>query len=463
MAIGIKICSLLSDLLVVLLVVAVTLERGACSSFNRSSFPDGFIFGTSSSSYQSEGAAMEGGKGPSIWDTFTHAHSDGSLSEGINKEVVEFYNNLINELISNGLQPLVTIFHWDLPQALEDKYGGFLSNRIIEDYVDYAEVCFKEFGDRVKHWITFNEPWSFCSFGYASGTSAPGRCSPWAGNCTAGDSGREPYTVCHNQLLAHASAVKVYKNKYQGTQKGKIGITLVSHWFIPYSDSKPDQDAAQRSLDFMYGWFMDPLTRGDYPFSMKAIVGNRLPKFTEQQSELIKGSYDFIGLNYYTTNYAYSVPPSNGLHTSYTTDSQANTTGVRNGIPLGPQAASAWLYIYPPGIRDLLLYTKTRYDNPVIYITENGVDEFNIPSLPLKLALKDDIRVSFHQKHILNIYKAIREGVNLKGYFVWSFMDDFEWGGGYIYRFGLVFVDYNDGLKRCRKKSARWFHRFLNK
>ncbi|XP_020111669.1 beta-glucosidase 12-like isoform X2 [Ananas comosus] len=327
MAIGIKICSLLSDLLVVLLVVAVTLERGACSSFNRSSFPDGFIFGTSSSSYQSEGAAMEGGKGPSIWDTFTHAHSDGSLSEGINKEVVEFYNNLINELISNGLQPLVTIFHWDLPQALEDKYGGFLSNRIIEDYVDYAEVCFKEFGDRVKHWITFNEPWSFCSFGYASGTSAPGRCSPWAGNCTAGDSGREPYTVCHNQLLAHASAVKVYKNKYQGTQKGKIGITLVSHWFIPYSDSKPDQDAAQRSLDFMYGWFMDPLTRGDYPFSMKAIVGNRLPKFTEQQSELIKGSYDFIGLNYYTTNYAYSVPPSNGLHTSYTTDSQANTTG----------------------------------------------------------------------------------------------------------------------------------------
>ncbi|TVU15612.1 hypothetical protein EJB05_39142, partial [Eragrostis curvula] len=394
-------------------------------SISRRSFPEGFIFGTASAAYQYEGGAMDGGKGPSIWDSFTHQHPgmcsslstsyfyasnkiddrsngdvavdsyhlykmccavlslryskfpnlmpDGSLSGGINREGVRYYNSLIDELLSKGLRPFVTLFHWDSPQALEDKYGGFLSPNIINDYKDYAEVCFREFGDRVKYWITFNEPWSFCAAGYASGTYAPGRCSPWEqGKCKAGDSGREPYTVCHHQLLAHAETVRLYKKKYQAVQKGKIGVSLVSHWFVPFSRSKSNDDAVRRALDFMLGWFMDPLVRGDYPLSMKRLVGNRLPQLTKEQSKLVKGAFDFIGLNYYTSYYVDNLPPSNGLNISYNTDSRANLTGVRNGVAIGPQAASPWLYIYPRGFQELLLYIKENYGNPTIYITENG-------------------------------------------------------------------------------------------
>ncbi|KAG0526256.1 hypothetical protein BDA96_06G130200 [Sorghum bicolor] len=476
---------------------------------SRRSFPEGFIFGASSASYQYEGGVMEGGRGPSIWDTFTHQHPDkiidrsngdvaidsyhlykedvrllkdmgmdayrfsiswtrilpnGSLSGGINREGIRYYNNLINELMSKGLQPFVTLFHWDSPQALEDKYGGFLSPNMINDYKDYAEVCFKEFGDRVKHWITFNEPAQFCSIGYASGIGAPGRCSPWEqGKCSAGDSGREPYTVCHHQLLAHGEAVRLYKEKYQAVQRGKIGVTLVSLWFLPLSPSKSNEDAVTRALDFMLGWFMDPLVGGDYPLSMRRLVGNRLPRFTKEQSKLLKGAFDFIGLNYYTTYYAASLPPSsNGLYSS-NTDNQANLSGIRNGVPIGPQAASSWLFMYPQGFRELLLYMKKNYGNPAIYITENGFDEANNKSLPLQEALKDDTRIEYHHKHLLALLSAIRDGANVKAYFAWSLMDNFEWVNGYTVRFGLNYVDYNDGLKRYPKNSAHWFKAFLQK
>uniref|UniRef100_A0ACD5USF2 Uncharacterized protein n=1 Tax=Avena sativa TaxID=4498 RepID=A0ACD5USF2_AVESA len=229
--------------------------------------------------------------------SWTRILPDGTLRGGVNKEGITYYNNLINELLSKGLQPFVTLFHWDSPQALEDTYSGFLNPNIINDYKDYAEVCFTEFGDRVKHWITINEPWSFSVASYAMGVFAPGRCSPWElGKCSTGDSGREPYTVGHHQLLAHAAAAKLYKQKYQAVQKGKVGITLVSNWF------------------------MDPLTRGVYPRSMRTLVGSRLPQFTKEQSKMVKGSFDFIGINYYTANYADNLPPSNGLNISYNTD-----------------------------------------------------------------------------------------------------------------------------------------------
>ncbi|CAJ1933299.1 unnamed protein product [Sphenostylis stenocarpa] len=292
---------------------------------NRNSFPPGFILGTTSSAYQYEGAANEGGRGPSIWDTFTHKFSDriedrnngdvavdsyhhykvlpiqsffflcslsvvitnekkmlivknmnldayrfsiswsrivpnGKLSGGINQEGIHNYNNLINELVANGLQPFVTLFHWDLPQALEDIYGGFLSPRIVKDFQDYAELCFKEFGDRVKNWITLNEPWSFSHKGYATGTMGPGRCSSWSNpNCYGGDSGTEPYLVTHHQLLAHAAAVNLYKTKYQQTfQNGVIGIALYSIWYEPLSKSKLDRKATERAIDFLFGWVIVP-------------------------------------------------------------------------------------------------------------------------------------------------------------------------------------------------------------
>ncbi|XP_039120839.1 beta-glucosidase 12-like isoform X2 [Dioscorea cayenensis subsp. rotundata] len=394
--------------------------------------------------------------------SWTRILPNGSLSGGINKEGVNYYNNLINELISNGLKPFVTLFHWDSPQALEDKYGGFLSENIVADFQDYAEVCFKEFGDRVKHWITFNEPWSYSAGGYANGTEAPGRCSSYESeHCTAGDSGTEPYIVAHHQLLAHAAAVAMYRLNYQADQKGKIGITLNSNWFIPFSKSILDIAAAKRSLDFMYGWFMDPLVFGDYPFSMRAYVGNRLPKFTEEQSKLVQGSFDFIGLNYYTSNYAQNIPFSKTVNISYSTDIHAQQSGDRNGVLIGPKAASDWLYVYPPGIRNLLLYTKMKYKNPVIYITENGVDEYNNATLSLEEALKDDMRIDFYNKHLFFVNMAIKEGVDVRGYFAWSLLDNFEWTNGYTVRFGINYVDYKDGLKRYPKSSTKWFTKFL--
>lgn len=386
----------------------------------------------------------------------------GKLSKGVNRKGVRYYNNLIDELVSNGLQPFVTLFHWDLPQALEDEYGGFMSPRIVDDFRDYADLCYKEFGDRVKHWITLNEPWSYSVGGYVNGILAPGRCSAWMQlNCTGGDASTEPYLVAHHQLLAHAAAVRIYKQKYQAKQKGMIGITLNSHWFVPYSNATHHRNAAKRAVDFMFGWFMDPLTYGDYPHSMKSLVGNRLPKFSKEQSMIVKGSFDFLGLNYYTANYASYLPYSNNLTISYYTDSRANLSTARNGIPIGPMAASNWLYVYPRGIHDILLYTKKTYNNPLIYITENGIDEVNNKTLSLEEALIDNMRIDYYYRHLSFLREAIRDGVNVKGYFAWSLLDNFEWNNGYTVRFGINFVDYNDGLKRYPKLSASWFKIFL--
>ncbi|XP_062083938.1 beta-glucosidase 13-like [Humulus lupulus] len=482
------------------------------ASLNRTSFPTGFLFGTASSAYQYEGAAKEGGKGPSIWDTYTHKHSDkikggsngdvavdayhrykedvkimkemgmdayrfsiswprllpsGKLSGGVNKEGIKYYNNLINELIANGLKPFVTLFHWDLPQALEDEYGGFLSPHIVHHFKEYSELCFKEFGDRVKHWITFNEPIAYSVVGYATGMFPPGRCSEWQHlNCTAGNSGTEPYLVTHHQLLAHAASARLYMNKYQGSQKGVVGITLVALWIVPYSEAKHHKNAALRALDFAYGWFMDPLTNGDYPQSMRSLVGNRLPKFSKLQSMNLKGSFDFIGLNYYSSNYASYAPQHNTTveNSSYLTDSWASLSPERNGVPIGPtpNGTANAIYVYPRGIRDILLYTKRKYHNLLIYITENGIDEFNDPNLSLEEALIDHQRIDYHYRHLYYLQKAINDdGVNVKGYFAWSFLDNFEWTLGYTVRFGINYVDYNDGLRRHPKLSAHWFKNFL--
>ncbi|KAI3872508.1 hypothetical protein MKX03_004571 [Papaver bracteatum] len=482
------------------------------SSFthNRTSFPTGFIFGTASSSYQYEGAASKDGRGPSIWDTWTHKFpekiSDGSngdvavdsyhrykedvgimkeigldayrfsiswsrllpngtLSGGVNERGITYYNNLINELLSRGVQPFVTLFHWDLPQPLEDEYGGFLSPRIMDDFKDYAELCYKEFGDRVKHWITFNEPWTYSTIAYAVGQFAPGRCSKWVANCTLGNSGNEPYIVAHHHILAHAVAANLYKNNYKITQKGNIGITLGSNWMVPISSSKLNQDASFRALDFMYGWFMNPLTHGKYPQSMRSMVGDRLPKFSKDELKLVKGSCDFIGVNYYTTNCVEHVPSTENTNVipSYTNDTQTKLTTQRNGIPIGAKSGSPWLYVYPQGFRKLLHYTKRKYKNPIIYITENGISESNYPNLSPEEALKDDLRIMYFDHHLFYLQKAIKEGVDVRGYFAWSLLDNFEWSSGYTVRFGINYVDYKNGLKRYPKSSATWFKNFLKK
>ncbi|KAG9456713.1 hypothetical protein H6P81_001221 [Aristolochia fimbriata] len=503
-----KLNSLLLFLLSLLLVpydIAAS-AQGNHTSLNRASFPAGFVFGTASAAYQFEGAANEGGKGPSLWDSYTHTHPEriqdgssgdiavdsyhrykgdvklmkemgldayrfsvswprilphGDLRGGVNEEGIRYYNNLIDELLANGQVPFVTLFHWDTPEALEKAYGGFLSSKIAKDFRDYADVCFKAFGDRVKHWITLNEPWTYSMGGYDIGNLAPGRCSPWFANCTGGDSSTEPYIVAHNLLLAHAAAFKRYKTKYQASQKGLIGITLLSHWYLPMSKSSSDAKAAERAVDFMFGWFMDPLLHGYYPHTMRNLAGDRLPKFNQRESQMLRGSFDFIGLNYYTTYYASEAGVSNTIYKSYSTDSHVNTSGVRNGVPIGPQAATGWLYVYPPGIRDLLMYIKRRYNNPLIYITENGRSESNDETLTLEQALQDQPRIDFYDGHLSYLSEAIRGGANVKGYFAWSLLDNFEWASGYTVRFGINYVDYKNGLKRHRKQSSYWFEKFL--
>ncbi|KAL5762792.1 hypothetical protein ACOSP7_019056 [Xanthoceras sorbifolium] len=473
---------------------------------NRSSFPAGFIFGAGSSAYQYEGAALIDGRKPSIWDTFTREqpekildHSNGNVADnfynryeedialmkeigldsfrfsiswprifpqgkisgGVNQEGVDFYNYLINQLKSNGIEPFVTLFHWDLPQALEDEYGGFLSPKVVEDFREYVEFCFKEFGDRVKHWVTVNEPNLFSSTGYAIGNEAPGRCSNYIGNCSEGNSATEPYIAAHNLILCHANAVKLYRQNYQATQNGVIGISIYTFWTVPKYDTVASSKAAYRAIDFMFGWIFHPITYGNYPKIMRSLVGDRLPRFTKSESEMVKGSIDFLGVNYYTTFYADDLTSYSTVNLSYTTDNHVNLTSEKNGIPIGQSTGSWWLYIYPQGIREILLYIKRKYNPPAIYITENGIGDVNSSSWPINKALNDSLRIKYHSLHLSYLLEAIREGVHVRGYYAWSFLDNFEWDSGYTYRFGITFVDYKDKLKRYLKNSALWFKTFL--
>ncbi|XP_065872019.1 beta-glucosidase 16-like [Euphorbia lathyris] len=379
---------------------------------------------------------------------------NGALSGGVNQEGINYYNNLINELISNGIQPLVTLFHWDLPQMLEDQYQGFLGSKIIDDFRDYADLCFSKFGDRVKLWATLNEPLVYI-MGYSNGVFAPGRCSDRS-KCTTGDSSTEPYIVGHNLIRAHGCAAKLYKEKYQITQKGQIGLTLNTIWMVPYSDSNEDKIAAAREMNFQFGWFMNPLYNGSYPTDMLVNVGKRLPKFTEEESKMVKGSYDFISVNYYTARYAAAIPcPTQNL--DYNTDDCVNVTQERNGIPIGPAEKGSWINFYPKGLEDYLVYIKEKYNDPILYVTENGVFDPNV----MKDVLNDQSRIQFIQSHLIHIQNAIRAGAKVKGYMMWTFLDDFEWSGGYGDRPGMVHVDFNNGFKRTLKQSALWYKTFL--
>ncbi|KAG5551597.1 hypothetical protein RHGRI_009867 [Rhododendron griersonianum] len=500
---------------------------------HRASFIDNFVFGAASAAFQSEGATKEGGRGPSIWDDFTKRWpgriADGSngntaidfyrqfkedvkimkkmgleafrfsiswsrilpcgqLNLGINKEGIRFYNELIDELIANGITPFVTLFHWDVPQALEDAYGGFLSSKIVDDFCDYVDLCFWEFGDRVKHWITLNEPFTFSNFGYVTGVHAPGRGTTAATPLTSstedstwsfepshrsntitpsepfdnGNPAIEPYIVTHNLLLAHAAAVDLYRKKYQACQKGLIGITNVITWMEPYTNSKIDIDATERALDFMLGWFLDPIVYGRYPQSMRKLVGSRLPEFSDTESEKLKGSFDFLGINYYTAQYVADAPHSFVGKLSYTTDPRVKYTGVRHGIPIGPLSSNGWIYVYPQGIYETMMYIKKKYKNPIIYITENGYgDESNLKDRFTE-ARVDKMRTNYLIDHLRCLREAIDDGVKVKGYFVWSLFDDFEWNFGYTNRFGLIYIEFRDeNFTRYPKGSAIWYMNFL--
>ncbi|PQQ17364.1 hypothetical protein Pyn_06696 [Prunus yedoensis var. nudiflora] len=294
------------------------------------------------------------------------------------------------------------------------------------DFNDYSELCIKFFGDRVKNWITINEPLITAKFGYDIGVDPPAKCSvQTAYPCSVGgNSATEPYIVAHNILLAHAAAVKLYRDKFQRKQGGQIGISLVGQYVEPYSDSAEDKAAANRILDFELGWHVEPLVYGANPRSMRQLVKTRLPNFTEKEMMMVKRSFDFISINYYTSRYGKNEPASPGIPISYRNDQLASSWIKR----------SKFLYSYPQGLQKLLEFIKKEYRDPNIYITENGITEKRDDKLRLDEALKDPHRIQCILQHLYQI----KSGVNVRGYFHWALFDDLEWGDDYTTRFGFI-------------------------
>ncbi len=446
-------------------------------------FPKHFTWGTATASYQIEGAWQEGGKGLSIWDAFSH--SPGKIAHGhtgdttcdhyhrfrediammkamglkayrfsiawpriqplgygkANHEGIRFYSELVDELLANDITPWVTLYHWDLPLALQLEMDGWLNPKLAERFQEYADICFSHFGDRVKHWITFNEPWVTAILGYGQGVFAPGRIS-----------NSEPYQAAHTMLRSHALAVQTYRERY-GAQNGRIGITNNCDWREPLTDSAADRQAAQRALEFFLSWFSDPIYFGDYPAVMRERVADRLPRFSDHDRFLLKGSVDFFGLNHYTTMYAADATGQDISQEVYGNGGLSADQEVQLSVDPGWEKTDMNWAIVPWGCRKLLQWIDQRYSRPEIVITENGCA---LADHPRNGRVHDQARIDFLSAYLGEIHKAIAAGVNVTGYFLWSFMDNFEWASGFSKRFGLHYVDFASG-ERTAKDSAAWY------
>lgn len=446
-------------------------------------FPKDFVWGSATASYQIEGAVQEGGRGLSIWDAFSatsgktlggdtgeiacdHYHrieEDVQLMKSLglqayrfsiawpriqatgegeaNPEGLKFYHKLIDCLIENDITPWVTLYHWDLPLALQIEHDGWLNKSIVDKFEQYARICFQHFGPKVKNWITLNEPWCSSVLGYGLGVHAPGRKNP-----------DEPYLAAHHLLLSHARAVKVYREEFS-EQGGSIGITNNCDFRYPLTDSDADRAAAQRSLEFFLAWFADPVWKGDYPAVMRERLGDRLPSFSEAEKVELKGSSDFFGLNHYGSMMAAEPDEEKGVQKVVAGNGGlSDDQGVQlSSHPDWKQTHMGW-NIVPEGCRDLLKWIDERYDRPIIYITENGCacDEPDHET-----GINDHVRKDFIRSYVTMAKEAIDSGVQLKGYFAWSLMDNFEWSFGYQRRFGICRVDY-DTQTRTPKSSALW-------
>ncbi|XP_040935406.1 beta-glucosidase 46-like isoform X1 [Gossypium hirsutum] len=440
-------------------------------SNNSSSFPSNFFFGTSSSAYQYEGAYLADGKGLNNWDVYSHKPGnlivDGSnadiavdhyhryledtdlmhslgvnsyrfsiswariLPKGrfgeINEAGIKFYNNLIDGLLLKGIEPFITLTHIDFPQELEDRYGSWLSPESQEDFAYYADICFKSFGDRVKYWVTFNEPSFQVKLGYQAGTFPPSRCSKPFGNCTYGDSEKEPFIAAHNIILAHIAAVHIYRTKYQ------------------------------------YYRFLDPIIFGRYPQEMQDILGSILPEFSKTEKQKLNKGLDFIGINHYTSFYVRNCMLTTcepGKGTSKTEGYWAQSS-QKNGIDIGEPTELAGMNVYPQGMEKIVTYLKDRYHNVPMIITENGYGDMNKPNSTTESLLHDVERIKYLAGYLDALSTAIKKGADVRGYFVWSLLDNFEWNDGYTIRFGLHHVDYKT-LRRTPKSSATWYRNFIS-
>ncbi|GBF90818.1 beta-glucosidase-like [Raphidocelis subcapitata] len=443
-------------------------------------------WGVATAAYQVEGGWDEGGRSPSVWDVF--AHKPGTTAGGatgdvacdmyhkyeedfelmarlgirhyrlslswsrllpqggagtpVSPEGLAFYNRLIDAMLARGIEPYVTLYHWDLPQVLQDAYGGFLDGaRFVPDFAYYAAAAFEAFGGRVKNWITFNEPWVVCKLHYGDGTFAPGIPFGLAGQ----------YACGHTLLLAHAAAAALYARQYyKPSQRGRLGVALSMTWHEPGSASEADARAAQNARDSEIGWFADPLFGGDYPESLRRTVGAALPAFSDaERAAFAAHPLDFLGINFYTARYAFSDGTPWGFAPSETDAA---------GAPIGPRAQSSWLLVVPWAFRRLLLYVSGRYGGPEVFVTENGV---SVPGeagvADPAAAARDAFRTDFYRGYLDSLCTAVAEGANVTRYFAWSFMDNFEWRMGYTERFGIVAVNFTDPARpRTVKDSARY-------
>ncbi len=430
-------------------------------------FPDEFLWGASTSAYQIEGSPLADGAGPSIWHRF--AHTPGRTRNGdtgdiacdhyrrmpgdveimrelglqsyrfsiswsrilpsgrgrVNGAGLAFYDRLIDALLAAGIVPNATLYHWDLPAALDDR-GGWLNRDIADWFADYARVCFDHFDDRVPMWATLNEPWVVADGGYLFGALAPGHSNLY-----------EAPIASHNLLRAHGEAVRAYRSG----GKHEIGLVVNLAPKYPASESADDLAATRRADAYFNRQYLDPAMLGSYPDEMREIFGDAWPEWSSDDLETIAQPIDFLGINYYTRNvirHDESVWP------------------VRAREVPQPQHAHTELWeIYPPALRRTLLWVKERYGDIPLYITENGA-AFYDPPRAVDGRIDDPLRVWYLRDHLRAAHDAMREGVNLRGYYAWSLFDNFEWSHGFSKRFGLIHVDYAT-QQRTAKSSAHFY------
>ncbi|AEM77895.1 GH1 family beta-glucosidase [Thermoanaerobacter wiegelii] len=439
-------------------------------------FPKEFVWGVATSSYQIEGAVNEDGRTPSIWDTFSktegktynghtgdvacdHYHrykEDVEIMKEIgvkayrfsiawprifpeegkyNPKGMDFYKRLVDELLKRDITPAATIYHWDLPKWAYDKRGGWLNRDSVKWYVEYATKLFEELGDAIPLWITHNEPWCASILSYGIGEHAPGHKNY-----------REALIAAHHILLSHGEAVKAFRE--MNIKGSKIGITLNLTPVYPASEKEEDKLAAQYADGFSNRWFLDPIFKGNYPEDMMELYSKIIGEFDfirEGDLKTISVPIDFLGVNYYTRGIV-----------KYDEESMLKAENVPGP---GKRTEMGW-EISPESLYDLLKRLDREYTKLPMYITENGAafkDEVTEDG-----RVRDDERIEYIKEHLKAAAKFIEEGGNLKGYFVWSLMDNFEWAHGYSKRFGIVYVDFNT-QKRILKDSALWYKEVIEK
>ncbi|WP_297919373.1 GH1 family beta-glucosidase [Metallibacterium sp.] len=435
-------------------------------------FPEDFLWGTATSAYQIEGSPLADGAGPSIWERFVHTPGltiGGDTGDvacdhyrrwredvrmmadlgmrayrfsvawarvmpqgrgSVNAKGLDFYSRLVDELLARGITPMTTLFHWDLPAALDDR-GGWLNPDIAHWFADYAEVMFKALDGRVRHWATLNEPWVVTDGGYLHGALAPGHRSLY-----------EAPIATHHLLRAHGAAVQ----RYRSVGKHHIGLVVNLEPKYAASDSAADQAATRRAHAYMNGQYLDPALLGRYPEEMPEIFGAAWPEWPAADFDLIRQKLDFIGFNYYTRSITRDAPEAWPVRAG------------RVPQPQGTYTETSW-EVFPQGLTDTLRWIRERYDNPPVYITENGA-AFYDPPVAENGRVVDSLRVDYLRKHIGAVRTAIAAGSDIRGYFAWSLMDNFEWSLGFAKRFGLVHVNYAT-QQRTPKDSARYYSRVV--